>query len=82
MTGGKRRQRERADTPVVIQREARAVYSKQLLPRLAETFTREFGKGFDASNLRFMRLCYQACPICDALRHELSWTLPHAAAGR
>ena len=36
--------------------------------------SQEFGKGFDASNLRYMRLFYQAFPKCDALRHELSWT--------
>ncbi len=54
--------------------EARAAYGKQLLPKLAESLTREFGKGFDASNLRYMRLFYQAFPIRDALRHELSWT--------
>lgn len=34
----------------------------------------EIGRGFDASNLRYMRLFYVAFPICDALRHELSWT--------
>jgi len=54
--------------------EARAGYGRQLLPSLAEALTAEFGKGFDASNLRYMRLFYQAFPICDALRHELSWT--------
>ena len=52
----------------------RAEYGKRLLPTLAETLTAEFGKGFDASNLRYMRLFYQAFPIRDALRHELSWT--------
>lgn len=52
----------------------RAEYGKRLLPTLAETLTTEFGKGFDASNLRYMRLFYQAFPIRDALRHELSWT--------
>jgi len=31
----------------------------------------QFGKGFDASNLRYMHLFYQAFPNCDALRHEL-----------
>lgn len=46
----------------------------KLLPRLAEKLTEEFGRGFDASNLRYMRLFYLAFPICDALRHELSWT--------
>lgn len=54
--------------------QARAAYGKKLLPRLAESLTREFGKGFDASNLRYMRLFYKAFPMCDALRHELSWT--------
>ena len=54
--------------------EARAVYGQRLLSRLAEHLTREFGKGFDASNLRYMRLFYKAFPIRDALRHELSWT--------
>ena len=52
----------------------RAGYGKQLLPTLAKVLTAQFGKGFDASNLRYMRLFYQAFPICDALRHELSWT--------
>lgn len=56
------------------QGEARAVYGKKLLPSLADSLTSEFGKGFDASNLRYMRLFYQAFPIRDALRHELSWT--------
>ena len=54
--------------------EARAAYGKGLLPALAENLTREFGKGFDASNLRYMRLFYKAFPIRDAMRHELSWT--------
>jgi predicted nuclease of restriction endonuclease-like (RecB) superfamily len=52
----------------------RAVYGAKLLPSLAKVLTARFGKGFDASNLRYMRLFYQAFPICDALRHELSWT--------
>lgn len=52
----------------------RAQYGARLLTRLAERLTAEFGKGFDASNLRYMRLFYQAFPNCDALRHELSWT--------
>ena len=52
----------------------RAGYGKQLLATLASVLTAEFGKGFDSSNLRYMRLFYQAFPMCDALRHELSWT--------
>jgi predicted nuclease of restriction endonuclease-like (RecB) superfamily len=52
----------------------RARHGKELLSTLAKEFTEEFGKGFDASNLRYMRLFYQAFRIRDALRHELSWT--------
>lgn len=52
----------------------RAAYGTRLIPKLAETLTAEFGRGFDVSNLRYMRLFYQAFPNCDALRHELSWT--------
>ena len=54
--------------------EVRAEYGKKVLEELARRLTAEFGKGFDASNLRYMRLFYQAFPKCDALRHELSWT--------
>jgi DUF1016 N-terminal domain len=54
--------------------QARVAYGKRLLPQLGQTLSREFGKGFDASNLRYMRLLHQAFPNCDALRHELSWT--------
>jgi predicted nuclease of restriction endonuclease-like (RecB) superfamily len=53
---------------------ARAEYGTRLLPVLAESLSKEFGRGFDTSNLRYMRLFYQAFPIRDALRHELSWT--------
>ena len=53
---------------------ARAAYGKGLLADIADSLTAEFGKGFDASNLRYMRLFYQAFLKCDALRHELSWT--------
>lgn len=52
----------------------RAGYGKQLLLTLAKVLTAEFGKGFDETNLRKMRLFYQTFPIRDALRPELSWT--------
>ncbi len=54
--------------------QARAEYGKRLLTDLATQLTKEFGKGFDSSNLRYMRLFYKAFPIRDAVRHELSWT--------
>jgi len=52
----------------------RADYGEGLLKYLAKRLTAEFGKGFDASNLRHMRQFYVMFPKCDALRHELSWT--------
>jgi len=56
------------------QGEKRAGYGKQVLKQLSLSLTAEFGKGFDTSNLRYMRLVYLAFPNCDALRHNLSWT--------
>jgi len=52
----------------------KATYGSGTLKTLAEQLTIEFGKGFDESNLRNMRMFYNAFPIRDALRHELSWT--------
>ena len=52
----------------------KAEYGKHILKIASESLTEEFGKGYDESNLRYMRLFYKTFPICDALRHELSWT--------
>ena len=56
------------------QGQTRAEYGKALLKTLSNSLTQEFGKGFDSSNLRNMRLFYLAFPIRDAVRHTLSWT--------
>ncbi|MBT9549159.1 MAG: DUF1016 family protein [Candidatus Sericytochromatia bacterium] len=40
------------------QGEARAAYGKELLTRLAERLTKEFGKGFARSNIAYMRSFY------------------------
>ncbi|MDY6257400.1 MAG: DUF1016 N-terminal domain-containing protein [Bacteroidaceae bacterium] len=53
----------------------RAGYGKALLKELAARLTTDFGKGFDESNLRYMRLFYRCFPNRDTLRHELTW--PH-----
>jgi len=53
---------------------ARAEYGKGVLKELADRLTAEFGKGFDESNLRYMRLFYRSFPIRDTLRHELTWS--------
>lgn len=52
----------------------KAEYGKAQLAGLAKRLTAEYGSGYDASNLRYMRQFYLAFPICDALRHKLSWT--------
>lgn len=83
------------------QGKQRAEYGKGLLSELSARLTLDFGKGYDASNLRYMRqfyltypICDTAChesvndrtpqlkssdsatsfPICDAMRHKLTWT--------
>ena len=57
-----------------LQGASRAEYGKGVLKELAERLTAEFGKGFDESNLRYMRLFYRSFPIRDTLRHELTWS--------
>jgi predicted nuclease of restriction endonuclease-like (RecB) superfamily len=52
----------------------RAEFGKAIIKDLSIQLSKDFGKGFDESNLRYMRLFFQAFPIRDALRHELSWT--------
>lgn len=56
------------------QGEAKAGYGKQLLKNLSVQLTKDFGKGFDPSNLWHIRKFYLTFPILDALRRELSWT--------
>jgi hypothetical protein len=56
---------------------SKAEYGKATLKNLAQQLTLEFGKGFDERNLNNMRAFYQAFPIWNALRTELSWTTQH-----
>jgi DUF1016 N-terminal domain len=49
---------------------ARAEYCTRLLQALASSLASDFGRGFDTSNLRYMRLFYLPFPIRDALRHD------------
>ena len=53
---------------------SRAEYGTQQLQVLSTQLTERLGKGFDVRNLRNMRAFYQAFPIRNALRTELSWT--------
>jgi predicted nuclease of restriction endonuclease-like (RecB) superfamily len=57
-----------------IGEDARVEYGKHLMRSLSERLIKDFGKGFDESNLRYMRKFYMTFPIRDALRHELSWS--------
>ena len=52
----------------------RASYGEKLIAKLAFRLTNDFGPGFDARNLWFMRDFYRTFPILNALRSELSWT--------
>lgn len=52
----------------------RAEYGTQLLKYLSEQLTHDFGKGFDESNLRYIRQFYLTFQIRDTLRHELNWS--------
>ena len=54
--------------------KSRASYGKEVLKKLSDKLTVDFGKGFDESNLRNIRAFYLTYPKRDALRHELSWT--------
>ena len=54
--------------------ENRAEYGKKTLDGLAERLTADFGKGFDARELRRMRQFYLLFSKWDAVRPELSWT--------
>lgn len=56
------------------QGEARAAYGKQQLLRLSQELTKEFGKGFDVTNLRNMRRFYEAFPNRETVSPELSWS--------
>jgi hypothetical protein len=52
----------------------RAGYGTQLLKYLSERLTHDFGKGFDESNLRYIRQFHLTFQNCDTLRHELNWS--------
>ncbi len=51
-----------------------AEYGKQLLKELAIVLTKDYGKGFDESNLRRMRQFYLNFKKRGTLCHELTWS--------
>ncbi len=52
----------------------RAEYGTYLVENISVTLAKEYGKGFDKTNLWNMIRFYRSFPILDALRQELSWT--------
>ena len=54
--------------------DEKAAYGTGLLKELSEQMTRDFGKGFTVTNLKYMRQFYLTFPNGHALRGELSWT--------
>lgn len=54
--------------------KARAEYGKQLLQNLSKDLTLKNGRGFNRSNLTYMRKLYLAFPKCGTLSHKLTWS--------
>ena len=54
--------------------EERAKYGDGLINELSMQMTKDFGKGFTTTNLKYMRQLYQTFPKSHALRDQLSWT--------
>ncbi len=54
--------------------KTKAEYGEYLLKELSARLSKEFGKGFDYSNVKNIRQFYLVFPIGDALRSQLSWT--------
>ena len=54
--------------------EDRAEYGDGLITELSVLMTKDYGKGFNVTNLKNMRKFYLTFPNEDALRSEISWT--------
>ena len=52
----------------------RAEYRAGLIKELSVQLTKDFGRGFDESNLRRMRQFYSLFQKCGTVYHELSWS--------
>ena len=56
------------------QGEQRAKYGKAVITDLSKRLVAEFGNGFTATNLRYMRQFYSFFPIYHTLCDKLSWS--------
>lgn len=56
------------------QGKGRAEFGKDIINRLSKRLIQEYGGGFSAANLRYMRQFYMTFPICHSLSDKLTWT--------
>src|SRR5580692_9155964 len=54
--------------------EQKAEYGKQIIDGLSFRLQRQYGRGFDKTNIWNMRKFHRIFPILDAVRQELGWT--------
>jgi len=54
--------------------EDKAKYGKAVLKEMSKRLCSKFGRGFTATNLKYMRQFYAVFPIGHALSDQLSWT--------
>ncbi len=54
--------------------DERASYGNEVLGKLSDKLSLEFGKGFSARNLRTMRKFYNTFPIWKTVSAKLSWS--------
>ena len=52
----------------------RAEYGESIINKLSSDLTARFGKGFNRSNLQYMRKFYTSFPNCTTLSCNLSWS--------
>lgn len=51
----------------------KSVYGSKLLNRLSKDLSHQLGKGFNRTNLIYMRLCYLNYSNIETLSHQLTW---------
>lgn len=61
---------------IIAQEGGRAGHGKQLIEKLAEHLTRQYGRGFSATNLWDMRRFYDGFQIPQTASGELALSLP------
>ena len=54
--------------------KAKAQFGDSLIKELSIQMTKDFGRGFTETNLRYMRLFYITFPNCHTVCDELSWS--------